>query len=1009
MFRSWQRLWGKILTAAVSPAPRCPIRKLTARLELAILEDRFVPSTITVTNTHDSGTGSLRQAIISSNAHPGVGGPNLIDFSLPSNSNGEIVPSTPLPAITSPVDIEGSALDPLVLIGNGTTNENGLTINASGCTISNLDIGGWLGDGILINSSNNVIQGDSIGMLGGPDPNGTGIVITGNSNTIGGTTAADANVIALNRYSGIVIDNGQENQVQGNFIGNGVLSNSQVPNPPSLGNTIDGESQGNGLDGVKIEGAAAQDNIVGGLAAGTGNVISGNAADGVAIITDATANIVVGNFIGTNLGGTAVPTDMGNHGDGLYIGSGAHGNFIGDTTSTIEGHNLGLGNVISGNGSYGVEITGAGTELNTLISNEIGTTKTGTNALPNGNAGVLIHGGATDNFLGSSAAIVGVNLISGNLGDGVILSGMGTTGNLVINNIINTNLNGTAALSNHGYGVFIEAGASRNTVGIPGAGNVISGDTNFAGVYIVDAGTKGNMVEANLIGVNAADTTKMSDYIGVAIARSATDNTIGGTTAGAGNVISGNAQQGVLITDAGTTGNMIEGNQIGTNQAGGMALANGDSGVAILKAASGNTVGGTPTGAGNTISGNGGDGVDVNGAGTDKNTVEWNLIGTNSLGTSALGNNYGVVIGGGADNNTVGEGNIISGNTLDGVLLANPGTTGNEVGNNLIGLNAAGNAALPNGTNGVTIDLGAFSNGVDNNFISGNTDDGIHISGAKTEDNGIHRNFIGLATDETTPLPNSSGIVIDSGSNDNVIGGSNNGNIIADNTHAGIAVVGNTSVGNTISQNSIFGNGGLGIDLGNTGTPTTNPTGGFHVGPNDLLNYPVLTASTAVGIVNVSLNSTPLTVFTIEFFSSSTSTPGQGKNYLGSVSVKTDKFGNASFLYPFTSTAANPYLTATATDSTIENTSEFSAPLELISTTNLTPTAAGNFDLNAIIAALTAENMAFSVTITDVPAGKSPGKYQVMVTMMKPTGESVTVYNPYLLLPAVDNTQPANS
>jgi hypothetical protein len=898
-------------------------RSLSARLLLQPLEDRYVPSTITVTNTHDSGTGSLRAAILQSNANPGSSGPNLINFNLPSNSNAIIEPNSPLPTITKPVVIDGTLPSgPLVLLGHGTTFENGLTINATGCTIRNLDIGGWLGDGILINSSDNVIESNSIGMLGGPDPNGTGIVITGNSNTIGGTTAVDANIIALNRYSGIVIENGQENQIEGNYIGNGIPTSSK-------GNIIYGRSQGNGLDGVKIEGAASENNTVGGTAAGTSNVISGNFGDGVDIITGATGNTVVGNYIGTNLGGTAVETDMGNVGDGVYIGSGAHNNFIGSTATGGEGRTVGIGNVISGNGKYGVEIQGVGTELNVLISNRIGTNGTGTAALPNEYSGLLIHGGAAFNLVGTNLPDV-YNVISGNKNQGVIISGAGTRDNYLFNNIIGANLDGTAALANGSYGVWVEAGATNNYVGIPGSPNLISGNSKNTGVYIANIGTKGNMVEGNLIGIDAAGTAALPNLIGVLVGNGATDNTIGGTMAGAGNVISGNTNQGVYITDAGTKGNTIEGNLIGTNQAGMVILANGLSGVVIAHGATGNTVGGTETAAGNTISGNGSDGIDITNAGTDNNTVSENLIGTNSLGTAALGNGfYGVIISGGAQHNTVGEGNLISGNTLDGVILTNPGTTGNDVANNLIGLNSSGTGAVPNGTNGVTIDQGAFSNGVYANVISGNTDDGIHISGAGTEDNGIQRNSIGLEVNNATPLPNSNGIIIDSGSSENVIGGPSGGNTIAGNTHDGIAIIGNTSIGNTISQNSIYGNGGIGIDLGNTGTPSTNSNGGFHFGPNDLLNYPVLSASTSPGFVNGSLNSTPLTDFTIEFFSSSTNAPGQGKTYLGSVNVATDKFGNASFIFSFTPTAGNPYLTATATDSTIENTSEFSAPLEL--------------------------------------------------------------------------------
>jgi titin len=315
--------------------------------------------------------------------------------------------------------------------------------------------------------------------------------------------------------------------------------------------------------------------------------------------------------------------------------------------------------------------------------------------------------------------------------------------------------------------------------------------------------------------------------------------------------------------------------------------------------------------------------------------VQGNLIGTNSLGTAAVGNlSYGVVIGGGASNNTIDGVNTISGNALDGILMASPGTIHNEVNDNAIGLNAAGNGALPNGMSGVTIGSGASANGVDNNFISGNSGDGIHLSGAGTEGNEIRTNFIGLEFDETTALPNTSGIFIDSGASDNAIGGPSKGNTIADNADAGIAITGKTSIGNTISQNSIFGNDGLGIDLGNTGTPTANTPVGAQAGPNDLLNHPVLTAGTANGTVDVSFNSTPNTPFKIELFASSTGTPGQGQIYLGSVNVVTAASGEADFTYFFNPTATDPYLTATATEGgTHKNTSEFSAPLELSEST----------------------------------------------------------------------------
>ena len=330
--------------------------------------------------------------------------------------------------------------------------------------------------------------------------NGAGIVIAGgDDNTIGGTTAADADTISENLGSGIAIDNGQGNKIEGDFIG-----------------TISfGPYQGNGLDGVKIEGANAKNNIVGGPAAADANVISGNTDNGVEIITSANNNYIENNLIGTMPNGMI---DQGNFGDGVYIGSDANNNFIGVLTATIEGKQTGVGNVISGNGSFGVEITGFGTDLNTLVCNVIGTDTAGDHSIPNYRGGVLIHGGASDNLVGTVVA-ASHNLISGNFYDGITISGVNTTDNLVESDFIGTNLNDTGNLPNGRYGVFIEAGATGNYIGTPGSHNVISGNTHNAGVDIEDDGTSGNMVEGNLIGVNGADNAAQANLIGVTIAR----------------------------------------------------------------------------------------------------------------------------------------------------------------------------------------------------------------------------------------------------------------------------------------------------------------------------------------------------------------------------------------------------------------------------------------------------------------------------------------------------------
>jgi titin len=191
--------------------------------------------------------------------------------------------------------------------------------------------------------------------------------------------------------------------------------------------------------------------------------------------------------------------------------------------------------------------------------------------------------------------------------------------------------------------------------------------------------------------------------------------------------------------------------------------------------------------------------------------------------------------------------------------------------------------------------------------------------------NTFGQNVIGTEGDMITPLANLYGIVIEQGASANFIGGVGVGNVIAANTHAGLAIVGNNSAGNTISQNAIFGNGELGIDLGNNGI-TPNSPGGPHTGPNDLQNYPVLTAGASPGTGSGSLNSVHNTTFTIEFFASPSNTPGQGKDFLGSIQVTTDAAGNSSFNYSFALPAGDSFVTATATDAA-GNTSEFSAPV----------------------------------------------------------------------------------
>ncbi len=315
----------------------------------------------------------------------------------------------------------------------------------------------------------------------------------------------------------------------------------------------------------------------------------------------------------------------------------------GNTTgNTIGGTTPGMGNVISSNGNDGIEITGDGTTNNLIEGNLIGTNAAGTVAAANKADGILIHNGASNNTVGGTASGAG-NVISGNGNDGIEIVNDSTTNNLVQGNFIGTNLSGTGAIANKVDGILLRTGTSDNVIGgtATGAGNVISGNLN-QGIEILNSGTTNNLVQGNFIGTNLSGTGAIANkFDGVLIRTGAASNTIGGTAAGAGNIISGNGNAGVEIVNAGTTHNLIQGNTIGAQVNGISALANGGNGVAVRNEAANNTIGGTGTGAGNTIAFNGGDGV---------------LVGDTTAGLSAgIGNAI--------------QGNSIFGNKRLGIFL----------------------------------------------------------------------------------------------------------------------------------------------------------------------------------------------------------------------------------------------------------------------------------------------------------------------------------------------------
>jgi hypothetical protein len=422
-------------------------------------------------------------------------------------------------------------------------------------------------------------------------------------------------------------------------------------------------------------------------------------------------------------------------------------------------------------------------------------------------------------------------------------------------------------------------------------------------------------------------------------------------------------------------GDIVQQCFIGTNFGGTSTAGNKLDGILISNTTS-NTIGGTTSGAGNVISGNTGDGVNIQGGGATSNVIQGNFIGTNASGTSALANGGdGILINAGLGN-TVGDGladttsaarNIISGNTGDGIHIQNSSATNNVVTGNYIGVNAAGTGVLGNQQAGVELDgtVGTFLGFKVINVIGGNAIGVVLNNGA--QDNAVVNNFIGIGADGVTAVGNvgqgialhSSGTTGEMPVQGNSIGGTSpgSGNTIAFNGKAGVAIFGlplagdgQQNIGNRILGNSIFSNGAssptteVGIDLVATTTfptddgPTLNTPGGPHVGPNNLQNFPVLTGAAvnrnnAGTAVSGTLNSTPNTQFRIELFDNTVASQtgyGEGKTFLTFLNVTTDANGNTTFSAILTPTVpAGHFITATATDSSA-NTSEFSKAIQVV-------------------------------------------------------------------------------
>ena len=583
-----------------------------------------------------------------------------------------------------------------------------------------------------------------------------------------------------------------------NIVVNGYTQPLAKPASGTQPATLKVEIDGAGYDCFAINTA---NNVITGLAihsCGTAIRITGSGATG---------NVITGTHIGTNAAGTVA---HGNTHAGVWISGGAQNNSVGGETSHDR-------NVISGNDTYGVRIENAGTALNTVAGNYIGTDSGGLGDMGNGYSGVYISS-ANNNVVGGDTPGER-NVISGNDRHGVYIRGTSAINNSVLGNYIGAARDALDGIYNGIDGVRIEDGASNNAVGgdQDGEQNLILGNAED-GVGIDGAGTSGNTVAGNIIGARFLGWVGSVNVNGIHVSGGAQDNTIGGDDSGERNVISGNSQCGVRIEGGGTQGNGISGNHIGTDAGGANELGNGQDGVLIFNGAESNIVGGSAASERNVISGNGWSGVSIYGSGTASNTVVGNYIGTDGDGDTDLGNALvGVFVGWGAQRNAVGggapgEGNVISGNDQDGVQIRGGGTSNNRVSGNTIGLDAGGMAALGNSLDGVRVYDGATLNVVggdtsgERNTVSGNGLSGVSIYGSGTTSNTASGNYVGTSASGLVERGNVLyGIFIGYGAQNNIVGGDTAGerNLISGNNQDGVCIEGSGTDANTVSGNTI--------------------------------------------------------------------------------------------------------------------------------------------------------------------------------------------------------------
>ena len=897
---------------------------------------------------------SLRAAIQELNALGAGQLPHEIRFDLTGASPFTIRPATPLPALSVPVRILGQSqagascptpglpANLLVLLDGSLAGSTaaGLELGAGsdGSSISGLAIGNF-GSGIAVEASDdNVMTCNLLGVsVDGVTamPNHRGIRLSENAlgNRIGGLTGpGQRNVIAGNSQYGI--DAYSSTIIAGNYIG------------------------------TTADGLAAAGNDIGVHTAGRNNLIRGNTISGnrIGLALEAVNDRIYSNLVGLDAIG-ANPLPNQNHGialnDGQAIvgGSGNLANQIafngGDGVRVLAGSHTVSGNDIHHNGGLGIAL---GT--NGVDTNDAGDGDSGPNGLQNypvltaRPAGFIID--ATLDSLPDQSYTIDIFRSSScdpsgyGEGEEYLLSGEFATdssGQAAFELDLRGSLSGgdfvTATATNASgetseFSACVQVGARDGlTLTVNRAGD--EGD-HTPGDGICDTlpnltgeqcSLRAALQEVNALGA-APDPYRIEfDIVASGVITISPAMPLPPILVPL--ELDGATQPDTSCPTATAPANLrivLDGSHI-SNPATGLILGAGSDGSLIRGLVIGNFSN---------------QGLSIN---SDDNHIYCNQIGIGADGVTPIGNVYFGVHVNGAHNVIGGSNfhnrrNVISGNDLEGLFL-DIDASDNLVTNNLIGTTADGLAAAGNGDHGILIIgegnlIGSFS-GV-GNVISGNGGNGILINNA--DFTGIMGNLIGVDRTGQGFLPNQGhGIEILAGASHTQIGGNDTtpsellgsggqGNLIAGNGGHGISlreVEGLIPLSNPIRHNAIYGNGGLGIDLGDDGVDVIDP-GDDDDGANGHQNRPELTTTPGSRQLIIQLQSLPNSTFTIDLFRNYSCDPtgfGEGQDWLWSGQLTTDASGVAMVQATVPEAVAfGTALSATATHQETANSSEFS-------------------------------------------------------------------------------------